>query len=449
MILSRILPASAAALGLALALVVLSAPARAQVAITDVTSPGGITAWLVEEPSIPFVAMDIRFTGGAALDPDGQKGVTSLMVSLLGEGAADRDARAFAKATEELATGFGYSLSDDTITVTARFLSENRDDALALLRDSLVAPRFDPEAIERVRAQTLASLRSDARNPRRIAGKAFDAKVFGDHPYGQPRDGTEASVTALTRADIAAAHRGALTRDGLHLGVVGDITADELGPLLDALFADLPETGWPAPGPVAATFDGTVTTVDFPTPQSVLLFGQPGIDRDHPDFFAAFVLNTVLGASGFESRLMRELRERRGLTYGVTTYLANRDQADLLQGMVATSNDRVPETLDVLRAEWARLARDGITEEELTNAQTYLTGAYPLRFDGNARIAAILAGMQRDGMPIDYVNTRNAMIEAVTLQDVNRVAAGLLDPSALSFVIVGQPEGIEPPAAGN
>ena len=429
----------------ALILVVAALPARAGVEIKQVTSPGGITAWLVEDHSIPFTALELRFRGGAVLDPEGKKGVASLMAALLEEGAGDMDARGFARAAEGLATSFSYGASDDTISVSARFLSENRDAAVDLLRQSLVQPRFDDDAIERVRAQMLSNLRSDLKDPRAIAGRAFDTRIFATHPYGQPVDGTVDSVAALSRADLQQAHRNLLVRNRVFVGAAGDITAEELGVLLDQLLGDLPTGQATLPGPADLAFDGEVHVVDFPTPQSVVLFGQPGVGLDDPDFFPAFVLNHILGGGGFESRLMSEVREKRGLTYGIYTYLGDKDYADLWQGSVSSANDRVAEAVDVIRQQWAEAAENGVSAEELQDAITYLTGAYPLRFDGNGPIAKIIVGMQLQGFDRDYVNTRNARIEAVTQADVARVARRLMDPALLTFVVVGQPQGL----AGN
>jgi zinc protease len=270
--------------------------------------------------------------------------------------------------------------------------------------------------------------------------------AYGDHPYGSPGKGTLESVVALSRDDLMQAWRGALARDRVYVGAVGDITADELSTMLDDLLGDLPETGAPIPGPAEVTLDGGVTVVPFDTPQSVALFGHKGIDREDPDFFAAFVMNHILGGGGFESRLMTEVREKRGLTYGVYSYIANKDLADIYMGSVASANDRVAEAIEVIRDEWAKLSENGVTEEELRDAQTYLTGAYPLRFDGNAQIAGIMVGMQMEGLPVDYIATRNDKVNAVTLEDVQRVAADLLQPENLRFVVVGQPEGLEPAA---
>ena len=420
-----------------------SLPARAEVEIQEVVSPGGITAWLVQEPSIPFMALELRFRGGASLDNPDTRGAINLMTGLLEEGAADLDARGFARELEGLAASLDYDVGPDALSVSARFLSENRDDAVALLRASLIEPRFDQDAIDRVREQVLTGLRSDAKDPGKIARDAFNAMAYGDHPYGSNYRGTVDSVTALTRADIVDAHGAVLARDRLYVGAVGDITPDELGALLDTLLGDLPAKGAPQPGAADTSIAGGYTVIDFDTPQSVAVFGQLGIEQDDPDFFAARVLNQILGAGGFESRLMTEVREKRGLTYGVYSFLVPRDHAATLQGQVASSNDRVAEATAVIREEWARAATEGVTPEELNAAKTFVTGAYPLQFDGNGPIARIMVGMQMLGLPIDYIATRNEKVEAVTLEDVNRVAAELLTPDALHFVVVGKPQGIE------
>ena len=422
----------------------LALPALAEVEIKEVTSPAGITAWLVEDHSIPFTALELRFRGGTSLDAPGKRGSVYLMTALLEEGAADLDSRAYARALESLAASFDFDADDDSVAISARFLTENRDQAAALLRDTLHAPRFDPDAIERVRAQVVSGLLSDAKDPNDIAGSAFSELAFGVHPYGSDGKGTVESVTALTRDDILAAKHAVFARDRLYVGAVGDITAEELGALVDQLLADLPETGAPIPGPAELGLDGGVTVIEFDTPQSVALFGQRGIAQEDDDFFAAYVLNQILGGGSFESRLMTEVREKRGLTYGVYSYLVPKDLAAIYMGSVSSANDRIAEAIAVIRGEWARIAREGVTQEELDAAKTYLTGAYPLRFDGNSQIANIMVGMQMDDLPIDYIATRNARVEAVTLADVNRVAAELLDPEGLRFVVVGKPVGLEP-----
>ncbi|KPP89016.1 MAG: zinc protease [Rhodobacteraceae bacterium HLUCCA08] len=427
----------------ALALTLFALAARAEIEVRDITSPGGIDAWLVQEESIPFVALEIIIDGGASLDLPGKRGATNLMMALLEEGSADMDARAFQQAREGLAASYGFRAFDDSVVITARFLTENRDEATALLRQALVEPRFDQDAVDRVRAQVVAGIRSDATDPDAIAGATLDAAAFGDHPYGSSADGTLDSVGGLTRDDMVDAHRNALVRSRIHVGAAGDISADELGALLDTLLGDLPQDGPALPDPVDFALDQGITVVPFDTPQSVALWAQPGIDRDDDDYIHAYVLNEILGGSGLQSRLMEQVREQRGLTYGVYSYLVPKDFAALYMGSVASSNARIAEAIEVIRDLWTEMAENGITAEELDAAKTYLTGAYPLRFDGNAEIASILAGMQAVGLPPTYITDRNAMVEAITLDEINRVAAELYQPDRLHFVVVGQPEGLE------
>ena len=314
---------------------------------------------------------------------------------------------------------------------------------MSFLRDTIHQPRFDQVALDRVRAQVLSGLRSDAKDPNDIAGQAFAAMAYGDHPYGTDGKGTIDSVTALSRPDIIDAHTAVFARDRLYVGAVGDITAAQLGSLLDNLLGDLPATGAEIPGPATVTISGGLTVIDFDTPQSVALFGQIGIDRDDPEFFAAYVMNQILGGGSFKSRLMNEVREKRGLTYGVYSYLVPRDLAAVYMGSVASANDKVAEAVAVIRDEWERMATKGVTPKELQDAKTYLTGAYPLRFDGNGPIASIMVGMQMQGLAIDYIATRNDKVNAVTLEDVNRLAAKLMDPDGLHFTVVGRPLGLE------
>jgi len=428
----------------ALTALVFAFPASADIDIEEVTSPGGIGAWLVEDSSIPFVALEFWFVGGSSLDPAEQRGATYLMTGLLEEGAADMDAQGFAEQVEALATNFSFSSYRDAVVVGARMLTQNRDEAADLLRAALVEPTFDEAAIERVRGQVLATIEGNARDPEDIASSTFNALAYGDHPYGSPQEGTEETVSALTRDDLLAAHRAALTRDRVVVGAAGDISPEELGLLIDRILGDLPEDAPERPEQVTQALDGGVTVVDFPSPQSVAFFGHAGIERDDPDFFAAFVLNQVLGGSGFRSRLMEEVRVDRGLTYGIGTYLSLADLSPGMFGQFSSSNELMAEAIEVVRAQWADVAENGITEDELEAAQRYMTGEYPLRFDGNGTIAGILAAMQSDAMPADYIVNRNAYVEAVTVEDVQRVARRLLQPEALHFVVVGQPQGLSP-----
>ncbi|MFT4011989.1 MAG: pitrilysin family protein [Paracoccus sp. (in: a-proteobacteria)] len=419
-----------------------SLPARA-IEIQQITSPGGIHAWLVEDHSIPFTALSLMFKGGASLDAPGKRGATSLMTALLEEGAGDMNSVQFAEAVEGLGAQASFNVGDDALVVGARALTENRDQAVDLLRLALTKPRFDADAVERVRAQLQSVIRSEATDPQAIATKELARLAWGDHPYASSINGTADSVAALTRDDLIAAKDRVLARDRVVVAAAGDITPEDLGKVIDRILGDLPATG-SAPLPAPATLDlkGGVTVIDWDSPQTVVTFAQAGLPMSDPDYFAAYVADHILGGGGFSSRLMEQIREKRGLTYGVGTGLANGLYGQTWQGGMASANDKVAEAVGLIRSEWDRFAQGGVTEKELTDAKTYLTGEYPLRFDGNGKIASILAGMQLIGLPADYVNNRNARVEAVTAADVARVARRLLHGDQIRFVLVGRPQGI-------
>lgn len=428
------------AVAVLLALAAIALPARAEIEIVPVTSPGGIAAWLYEDHSIPMLTIEASFLGGGALDADERSGATYMMAALLHEGAGDLDAPAFATAQEELAAQFGFWASDDAVSVSATMLDGARDATVELLRLALVAPRFDPEAVERVRAQALASIRMGMTDPGTLAGQAFYARAFPNHPYGRPLQGTLQTVAAIGADDLRAAHTAALARDRLKVAVVGAIGPEELGPLLDRLFGDLPDTGPPLPAAAVPVASGGTIVIDVDVPQSVIFFGGPGLRHGDPDFVPAMVMDHILGGATFDSRLMGELRERRGLTYGVDTYIATGILGGLYIGSFSSSNEHVGEALGVVRKEWARMAAEPVDDAELLAAKRYLTGEYPLRFEGNQRIAAQLLGIQVAGYGLEFVNLRNRLVEAVTAEDVARVAQRLLRPEALGTVVAGRPQ---------
>lgn len=428
---------------LAAVFVIAALPAKAASDIQEFVTPGGITVWLVEEPSIPIVALEVSFRGGTSLDPVGKEGATYLMTGLLEEGAGELNATQFLEATEELAAGFSYRSYRDTLSIEAEMLKENADEVIDLLRLAMVEPTFETAAVERVRGQILSSLAQDKTDPDEIASSTLRRLSFPNHPYGTRDEGSIETVQGLTRDDIVAAHKAAMVKSRMYVGAVGDISAEELGPMVDRLLSDLPLEGPPLPEPTEMAVVGGTTVIELETPQSVALFGHKGIEREDPDFFAAYLLNEILGGNGIESRLMREVREKRGLTYGIYTYLAPFDYAAQIMGSVASANDRVADAIGVMRDEWRKLAEEGVSDLELNEAKLFVTGAYPLRFDSNAKIAGILVGLQMQDLGLDYIKTRNDQMLAVTLEEVNAVAAKLLDPDALHVVVVGKPDGLE------
>ncbi len=420
----------------------LAAPAGA-IDIQDVTSPAGRSAWLSEDHSIPFVSIQVIFTGGASLDPTNKAGAVSLMTALMTEGAGDLDAQGYAAALESLAGGVGFEAGRDSVTMTIRALTENRDQVIDLALLALTDARFDQISFDRVRTQTVSSLERSARDPDTIVQQTFSRLGYAGHVYATPTDGTPNTVGALTLDDVLNAHRAAFTGDLAYVGAAGDISARELGLIVDRILADLPASNTPLPE--YRSFDAApgITLVDFPGPQSVIQFGHAGMRWDDTDFMPAYVMNEIFGGGGFNSRLMHEIREERGLTYGIYTSVGSGRFGDSFAGRFSTGNETAAQAIQLVRDQFDWLANDGITQDDLTRVQTYLTGAYPLRFDGNDSIAGILASMQFQDFPLNYVNIRNDLVRAVTLQDIQRVARRLAQPGTLHFVVVGQPVGLE------
>lgn len=419
-----------------LVLLLVVAPVGA-VEIQTVRSEQGVEAWLVEDHTVPLIAVNFSFDGGATQDPEDREGLTRLLASTLDEGAGDLASQAFQARIEELAISIGFNTGKDRFYGSLRTLVATRDEAFDLLKLSVNAPRFDEEAVERMKAQLAVGVRRRAQDPDSIASRRFSKSLLGDHPYAKPTDGTEKSLMALRSEDLAEQKQRIFARSGLKIGVVGAIDAETLAPLLDKVFATLP-----ANGDLQVVFDvdpvpGEKIRETLPVPQTTVMFGLPGLKRDDPDYQAAFVMNHILGGGSFTSWLYEEVREKRGLTYGVSTSLAPYEHMGLIIGSVATRADRADEAMNVILEQIERMASEGPTQEELDAAKRYLTGSYALRFDGSGKIARQLVALQNAGLGIDYFDIRNNEIEAVSLDDVHRVADRLLADKAPTIISVG------------
>jgi len=427
-----------------LAALLLAAPAFAQSQrIERVVSPGGIEAWFVRDNSLPLLALEFSWRGGSAQDPAGLEGVAALAADMLVQGAGTRDQRAFSAELENRSIALGFSAGLDTTQGSLRVLSRDKALGIELLADALARPRFDSEQVERLRANALAGISRDETSPETLARRAFARAAFGDHLYARPSRGTAESVKAIASADMRALLARVYARDNLVVAAVGDSDAAELGALLDRAFGALPAAARTVPvAPVAVSGAGKTLVVQRPGSQTYALFGHQGIARDDPDFFAATVVNYVLGGGGFNSRLMLSVRERAGLTYGIGTGLATFDAAAVVQGSTSSENGTVARALDLVRAEWASMAANGPSADELQGAKDFLTGSFPLQFDGSTRIARLMVNARLDGRGLDWFEERQRRVASVTLEDARRVAARLLDPARLLVVAVGQPVGL-------
>jgi zinc protease len=425
----------------ALTLIAAAAPAAA-LQIERVVSPGGIEAWLVRQPSLPVIAWNFAFRGGANEDPESKSGTGHMVASLLDDGAGELDAKAFQRRIEENALEMRFSVTRDQFYGSIRMLRDRQDQSLDLLRLALNQPRFDADAIDRVRAQILAALRRETSNPNTIATRTWWRMAFPGHPYARPNSGTTESVPLISAEELRSYVHRVFTRAHLKITAVGDTDAATLGEALDRVFGALPASGELASIPaVPLQAGGRRIVVQLDVPQSVVQIGGGGIARKDPDFFAAYIANHVLGGGSFTSRLYNEVREKRGLAYGVYSYLLNLSHAALFMASTQTNAERTGEALDVIEAQIARMASEGPTEDELAKAKAYLKGSYALNFDTSSKIANTLLHIRLDDLGIDYINKRNSLIDAVTIADAQR-AAKRLGAGGMLVTVVGRPKGV-------
>jgi len=412
--------------------------------IQKVKSPGGIVAWLVEEHSLPLVAMRFAFDGGAVQDPKGKAGVSNFLTTMLDEGAGDLESQVFQEKMEDLSVKIGFSSSRDVFSGSFQSLSKNLDAGSELLRLALTKPRFDAEPLERMRERLAADIVMADNDPNKVASRAWFNLAFGDHPYGRSVNGDGASIKSISANDLKKYHKDVFARDTLNVSVVGDITPEALAMLLDKVFGGLPEKSSLAPVEMASLTAGPKEKIiEMKVPQSVAQFGHRAFLRKDKDFVPSYVLNYIIGGGGFNSRLMEEVREKRGLAYSVYSYISPYAHASVFLGGVATKNEAMGTSLEVIKDVFKRIAEEGPTEEELKNAKRYLTGSYPLRFDTNSKIANQLLWIQIENLGLGYIDERNQMIEDVSIENIKTVAKRLLQSDGLIVTIVGQPTKID------
>ena len=426
----------------------MSAPSRAAAKIQHLISPGGIEAWFVQDATVPLVAMEFGMGGGAAQDPAGKPGVGNMVADLIDEGSGDLDSRTFHEHLDRRAIELSFSVTRDYFRGSLRMLKDDKDEAFELLRTSLTSPHFDSADVERIRTQIISGLKRDTSNPSALASRKFLEVAFGDHPYGRPTNGSLQSVPNITIADLRDYVGRVLTREKLKIAVVGDIDAVSLGRLLDRTFGGLPARSNLAVLPdIEPTRPPQREFIALDVPQTVVVFGGPGIKRDDPNFMPAYVVNHILGGGSLSSRLYNEVREKRGLAYSVSDSLLWMDHSALFAGTTATRANRAGETVDAVTREVRRMAEDGPTQQELDEAKSYLKGSRLLSLDTSSKLAAAMLQYQLDHLPIDYLERRNGIVDAVTLDDARQAAQRLWGHGLLTVIVGRAPQAATQPAA--
>ncbi len=411
--------------------------------VQRITTPGGLTAWLVESYAVPLVALEFAIRGGAAQDPVEKPGLATLLAATLDEGAGPYDARGFHRAIDALAIHLGFGADRDAISGHMQTLSRNVDKSFELLKLALNDARLEAGDVARVRSQLAAELKRDMNEPDAMAAKAFREAAFPDHPYGRPVRGDLATIETLSREDLIALRARLFARTDLKIGVVGAIDAKTLSDLLDQTFGGLALQNDLAPvAPITLAHVGERKIIDLDVPQSTIRFGRPGVTKHDPDYYAVVIANHILGGGTFTSRLFREVREKRGMAYSVYSHLNEYDQCPMLIGAAATKNERAGEAIGVIDEEFRRFAEGGPTEDELEKAKKFLIGSYALRFDTSTKIASQLVNLQLDGFEPSFLDERNGKIAAVAMDDCKRGAKQLLGDGGLLVTVVGKPAGV-------
>jgi len=424
-----------AALAFALAAAV---PARAA-DIKNIDLGKKAEVWFAEDHTVPIIAFNISLPAGSAYDPAGKGGLAAFTAAMIDEGAGGMDSRAFHEALANRAIQFRANAERDYLVISVVTLSENAPEAMRLLQLALTHPRFDAEAVTRVRAQIIQSIQQSQAEPPRVAGRAFAREFFGAHAYAHPVTGEIDTIAHISAEDMRGFARGHWVKSGIKIAVTGDISQAATAKLLASTFLPVSGATPPALPEVGKLGAPGVHVIAMPVPQPTAVFGLPGIMRADPDFIPGYVANYIVGGGGFSSRLTQEIRVKRGLTYGISTSLNSLRKASVMQGSVATRADAVRQTVQVVKDTLADFAANGPTPQELEDAKTYLTGSFPLAFASNGGTASQLGAFQRQNLDIGYVARRNAMIQAVTLDQVKRVAKRLFDPARLTVVIAGTP----------
>lgn len=420
---------------LILAVLVLSPALAAKV--VPVEAVKGVVVWHSEDHTVPVIALSASFPAGAVYDPAGKSGLAALAAYSMNEGAGSMDGEAFQADLAAHGIKLDVIPAPDTLTIRLTTLTANAKEAFRLLALALAKPRFDPEAVTRVRLQMMQEIDLGRSDPATVAERGFDSLYFGPYAYGRPVEGDTRGLASTSAQDLRAFARTHWVKNGLKIAVAGDITAAALAPLIQSTFGALPDTAVPPPPQPLRPGAPGLHMLAMDVPQPAVMFGAAGLVRSDRDFIAAMVANYILGGAGSGSRLTRELRENRGLTYDIATDLVAYRRAGLVLGVVQTRKSAVRQTITVLRETMRKFAAEGPTQQELDDAKQYLNGSFPLAFTSNADIAAQLNTFQDLGLPLDYLDRRAAQINAVSLADVRRVAQRLFDPDKLTIVVAG------------
>lgn len=411
--------------------------------IKEVTSPAGIKAWLVEDHSIPVISLEYAFRDtGAKNDPQDKQGLSQLASNTMDEGSGSLTSEEFQKRLQDQSISLTFDSNRDTFGGNLKTLTTNKESAFQLLNLALTQPRFDEEPVERMKAANLSRIKSSMTNPEWIAARLQNDRIFEGHAYSRNSGGTLSSLASITPADLKSFHK-TLGKNNLVIAVAGDISAAELSTKLDEIFGGLPEV--PSKPSDKTTLKNAGKTYIFKKdiPQTIIEIAQTGVSREDPDYHAAQLMNYILGGSGFGSRLTEEIREKRGLTYGIYSYFQEYEATKAFHISTSTENKNVSDMIALIKTEWQKMKQAPVTDKELQDAKSYLIGSMPLSLTSTNAIASLLLSLQLDKLPVNYLDTREKTLRGITPEDIQKTAQRLLDEESFTTILVGQPDGIK------
>lgn len=414
--------------------------------IQEVRSKSGITAWLVEDRSLPIISMQFFFRdAGAAHDPAALQGLSQMLSNTLDEGAGDMDSQSFQKTLSDHSITLRFNSGRDGFGGQLKTLTRTREKAFELLSLALTQPRLDAEAVERMRHANLSRIRSSLSDPEWEAARLMYDRAYAGHPYALNSGGTLSTLAAIMPEDLRSIIPARLTRDRLFVAVAGDMDVQTLTAALDQVFGALPASSPLLVIPEGSLQNqGSITVYDQDIPQTLIEVRVPAFGREDPDFYALQVMNHIFGGGGFGSYLMEEAREKRGLTYGIYSFISDTLKIDDLGISTSTKNETAGEILDIIKSQMKRMADAPVDAKTLQDAQSYITGSLPLSLSSTDQISGMVLSLNTQDLPIDYLDTYRQKINAVTVQDVQRVAGRVLNPDSMTVVMVGKPAGVIP-----
>lgn len=410
--------------------------------VSRTTLPNGLVVLHSEKHNLPIVMLTLLIKVGQVNEPKDKAGLANLTAELLTEGTKERSSTQISEELEFIGASLSASAKRDYTTISLSVLKKDMQKGFELFSDILLNPVFTQDEIERNRELTKGFLKQREEDPSFIAGRAFRREVFGEHPYGRLIEGSIDTIDRIKRQDILDFYTAYFLPNNSILSVVGNLTSEELDMLIKKYLSDWKRANIPSKrlNIVSERKERRLVTIDKDLTQANIVLGNIGLSRDNPDYYAVLVMNYILGGGGFSSRLMQSIRDEKGLAYDVHSFFQSYKQGGMFKVYVQTKNESANTVIHELLKQIKRIREESVTDQELSDAKSYLTGSFPRRIDTNRKIADFLAVVEFYDLGLDYIENYPQYINSVTKEDVLRVAKMYLDNEDYILVVVADQE---------